>query len=862
MIQDLKFALRQLVKAPAFSIAAVIVLALGIGANSAVFSLVHTMIFQPPGYAEPEQVVQLYAQDKKNPKSFSMFSYPTFQDIRQQNTVFTDVLAHTSTTIGIGEKGNTRRTIASVVSSNYFSVLGVSPTLGRAFLPEEENPGRPAQVAIVSDGYWKKHGRNPAVLGSEILINNRPFTIVGIMPREFTGTMHIVATDVWLPLSANDLVANDYRDVRATLADRNARELFVIGRLRPGLTPETADAALKGLAANLEQAYPVEQKDQTFMAARLPRFATSNNPQSESELSAVGALVLGMAAVVLFVACINLANMLLARGTARRKEIAIRLALGARRGRIMRQLLTEGFVLALIGGVFGVLLALWSSDLLIASLGRIMPIEMVVLTGPTPALLAATLVFCLVGTLCFGLGPALKLSRAAAIENLKEHGGEDAVRRRWRFLPRNPLIVVQFALSLALVTAAALFIRGANKAANIDAGIRGEHLFMVEVDGSLAGFDRERASQIYRAAEERIAALPGVESAGVSSTVPFGMMMHSRSVQRAGVSAPPGSKPATPAEGLSFTATWRSIGGDYFKATGIPLLRGRSFTEAEATQPGGPAVAIIDEALANKLWPEGNALGQRLQLPLPRNPVAAKEGGASVGIAEEATSDIKPGEAIEVIGIAHTVRNAVFEGEPGSVVYIPFARGFHSNAFFYVKFAQLPAGAEKGAADLLRKTLESVQPGLPILSLKTFDQHLEGNVELWAVRAGAGLFSVFGALALGLSAVGLYGVKAYAVARRTREIGIRMALGAQRSAVQSMILREGSAMLAAGLVLGLLLAVATGKIVSSMLYQVSSLDPIAFTVAPLVLAAAGLLATWLPARRATRISPMAALRTE
>ena len=862
MIQDLKFALRQLVKAPAFTIAAVIVLALGIGANSAVFSLVHAMIFQPPGYAEPEQIVQLYAQDKKNPKSFSMFSYPTYQDIRQQNTVFTDVLAHTSQTVGVGEKGNTRRTMASVVSSNYFSVLGVAPTLGRAFLPEEENPGRPAQVAIVSDGYWKKQGRNPAVLGSEILINNRPFTIVGIMPREFTGTMHIVATEIWLPLSVNDLVANDYRDDRGSLAERTARELFVIGRLRPGFTTESADAPLKGLAANLEQAYPVEQKDQTFMAARLPRFGTSNNPQDESALSAVGALVLGMAAVVLFVACINLANMLLARGTARRKEIAIRLALGARRGRIMRQLLTEGFVLALIGGVFGVLLALWSSDLLIASLGRLMPIDMVVLTGPTPALLAATLIFCLAGTLCFGLGPALKLSRAAAIENLKEHSGEDVARRRWRFLPRNPLIVVQFALSLALVTAAALFIRGANKAANIDAGMRGEHLFMIEVDASLAGFDQGRASQIYRTAEERLGALPGVESAAISSTVPFGMMMHSRSVQRAGVGAAPGTKPATPAEGLAFSATWRSISRDYFKTTGIPMLRGRSFTEAEATQPGGPAVAIIDEVLANKLWPDGDALGQRLQLPLPRNPVAPGSGGASVGISEEAKADIKEGEPIEVIGIAQTVRNAVFDNEPGSVAYIPFAREFHSNAFFFVKFAQLPAGAEKGAADLLRKTLNDVQPGLPILSLKTFDQHLEANVELWAVRAGAGLFSVFGVLALGLSAVGLYGVKAYSVARRTREIGIRMALGAQRSAVQSMILREGSAMLAAGLVLGLLLAVATGKIVSSMLYEVSSLDPIAFTVAPIVLAAAGLLATWLPARRATRISPMAALRTE
>jgi predicted permease len=670
---------------------------------------------------------------------------------------------------------------------------------------------------------------------------------------------------VWLPLSVHDDVTNDFQrsEGATSITDRASNHLFVIGRLKPGMTAAAAEPSLKALAANLEQAYPVELKDQTVIAARLPRFATSTTPNDGSEVTALGSLLLGMAAVVLFVACLNLANMLLARGTARRKEIAIRLALGARRGRIVRQLLTEGLLLALVGGAFGILLALWSSDLLIASMKRMVPVDIVFLNGPTPALLAATLAFCVVGTLCFGLGPAMKLSRAMVLEDLKEHAGEDVIRRRWKFLPRNPLVVVQLAFSLALVTAAALFIRGAGKAATLDTGLKTDRMFLVELDTSLGGLDKNRARDLYRTLSERLSALPAVEGASISGTAPYGDVQLGKSVQRAGLTSQPGAKPATAAEGRAFGATFKSVGADYFKTTGIPLLLGRSFTEAEATQPGGPAVAIIDEPLAKKLWPEGNAVGQRLQFANDRAPVAAGEGShGGAGTFDDAGGDIKPGDPVEVIGIIPAVRESLFEKDPGTSVYVPFARGFQTNVFFFVKFSALPGGSEADAAQLIRRTIQEVQPGLPILMLKTFEQHFEGNIQLWAVRTGAAMFSVFGLLALGLSAVGLYGVKAYSVARRTREIGIRMALGAQRSAVQTMILREGTTMLAVGLGIGLLLAFATGKIVSSMLFQVSAIDPIAFTVAPLVLAIAGLIATWLPARRATRISPMDALRTE
>ncbi len=853
MINDFRFAFRQLWKAPGFTIAAVAVLALGIGVNTAIFSLVNAMLLQPPAYERPSEIVQIFSQDKKDPKSFRAFSYPTYCDIRDRNSVFAGVFAHNSTVVGLGEKQSTRRVMADIVSSNYFSVLGVPPAYGRSFLPDEEKPGRGERVAIVSYSYWHKQGSDPAVLGRTVTISGRPFTIVGIMPKGFTGTMSLFAPEIWLPLGVYEEVTNDFVGGRGdTLADRSSSKLLVIGRLKAGVTAEAALPSLKGLAANLEDAFPVEQKDQTFMTAPLFRFATSTDPEEAGPVATISGLLAGMAAVVLLVASLNLANMLLARGTSRRKEIAIRLALGGTRARIVRQLLVEGFLLALLGGTCGLLLGLWSLDLLIASLARIAPADLVWISGPSPVILGATLVFCLLGTLCFALGPALKISRAAVIEDLKQQSGEDVPRLRWKFLPRNPLVVIQIAFSLALVTAAALFVRGASQAASVDSGLRVENDFLVEVDASLGGFDRKRTQELYRALGERLAALPGVQHASIAALVPFGNNTIRRSVQRAGVYPESDREPATPADGLSSSPHWNSVGHDYFAAVGLPLLRGRGFTVAEATLPGGPPVAIIDEILAKKLWPDGNALGQHIQFPNRRNAIPEK--------LEE--GEIKRCEAIEIIGIVPAITSKLFEAQPQGAIYLPFSRGFASNVFFFVKFASIPRGSEGATADLLRRTAREVDPVLPVLAVKTFAQHFDSNAQLWTVRAGAALFSIFGALALGLSVVGVYGVKAYSVARRTREIGIRMALGAQRHAVQWMILREGFAMVAAGLLLGFLLAFGTGKIVSSILFQVSPTDPFAFTIAPVVLMTAALLATWLPARRATKISPMAALRTE
>jgi predicted permease len=554
--------------------------------------------------------------------------------------------------------------------------------------------------------------------------------------------------------------------------------------------------------------------------------------------------------------------MLLARGTARRKEIAIRLALGASRWRIVRQLLTEGFVLAALGGVGGLILGLWSSDLLVGSMRKLMPLDIIWLTGPNPAILAATFGFCLLGTLMFALGPALKISRSAVVTDLKEHAGEDVVRRRWKFLPRNPLVVVQIAFSLALLTAAALFIRGAGKAASVDTGLKPGASYLLEVDASLAGYEPKRAQELYRSLSERLAALPGVEQASISSTVPFGMIELDRNVQRAGIRPGPDAKPATAAEGLAFKAAWNSVGADYFSTVGLPVLRGRAFTEAEATRPG-QKVAVIDEALAKKLWPDDDALGQRIQYAGENTPAAQRGGGATTGMSADLSEKDKPEDTIEIVGIVPATRHKLFEKEePGGAIYLPFARGFQSDVSFFVRFHSLASGNETVTADLLRRTVRDVDPSIPIISLRTFAQYLDSNLDLWLVRAGAALFSIFGGLALCLAVVGLYGVKAYSVARRTREIGIRMALGAQTGAVLRMIMREGSIMLISGVAIGLLLAMATAKVLSGILYEVGALDPVAFTVAPLVLITAALIATWLPARRATRVDPVQALRAE
>jgi len=850
MLQDIRHGVRLLRGRPGFTLAAVAVLSLGIGVNAAIFNLVHSLLFAPPTYVRPQEIVRVLSQKRDSPQQTRDFSYAAYQEIRAANDIFSGTLASALLVVGVGEISDTRRAAAAAVSSNYFSVLGVTPVQGRAFLPEEETPGRSSSVVIVSDAFWKKRHRDPAVLGSTLMINGRPFTVVGITPEGFTGTTAYFFTEIWLPLGVYDLVVNqaasDGPDSRSA---QNSALLMILGRLNPGLTLGTAGPAVQALAANLKQRFPVELRDEVLTLATPSRFASNSN---DTAVAWVGGLLLGMAAIVLLIACLNLANMLLARGTARRKEIALRLALGGSRARIVRQLLTEGFLLALLGGIGGLFLAIWSSDLLIASLARMIPLDLVWTASPQWPLLAVTFGFCVVSTLTFALWPALKLSRGGIMSHLKKHAGEDVVTRRWKFFPRHPLVSVQIALSLALLSTAALFIHSATRAGAADTGLKADQVFLVEIDGSLGGRDQHHTKETYRRLSERFAALPGVLSASVSTNVPISGLDLEKKVRGMGVRS---------GEQSAIGAKWNGVGADYFETAGLPLLRGRAFTIVEATQADAPPVVIINELLAKRFWPDGDALGQQLQIVdddiSPVTSTHNSSGGLGSG---EPT--VKPSDTFEVIGIVPVTRHTLFQPQPDPGLYLPFARGYQSHVFFHLKLASSPVGREAATADLLRHAISEVDATLPVLSVKSFTQHLDSNIQIWIVRIGAALFSAFGALALGLAVVGIYGVVAYSVARRTREIGIRMALGARPGAVQRMVLREGAVMLGTGLLLGLLLALGIGKIVGSFLYEVGTLDPAAFITAPGVLALVAFLACWIPARRATRVDPMIALRTE
>jgi predicted permease len=859
MLNEVKFAIRRLFKTPGFTVSAVIVLALGIGVNTAVFAVVQTLLLAPPPFSKPAEVVQIFSQDKKNLAANRGFSYPTYRDIRDRNDVFTDVLGWTISLVGLGRQGDTRRSVAAIVSSNYFSVLGVQMARGRSFLPEEEIPGRAVSVAVVSYAYWQKNNFDPGVLGSEIFIDGRPFTVVGIAPRGFSGTSRLAAISVWAPFSAYHLVNDSQEITGRPFGDRSGQELMIIARLKPGMTAAAARPRLDGLAANLEKAFPVEQKDQTFATTPVPRLSVSTVPQNENDMGALAPMLLGMSAVVLIVACLNLANMLLAQGTARRKEIAIRLAVGGNRGQILRQLLIEGFALAFAGGAAGLILGVWSSGLLAASMQRLVSFDIVWMGGANVPVLLATFGFCTAATVAFALGPALRVTRLTVAADLKEQASEELRRRRRSLIPGHPLVVVQISFSLALLTATALFIRAADKAASVKTGLEPGLSVLVETDASLAGYDRQRAQQLYQRLNQELSALPAVEQAAISATVPFGMVELSRNVQRAGLRPGADTKPATAAEGLAFNATWNSVGANYCAAAGLPVIRGRGFGSTESMAPGGPPVAIVDEILAKLLWPDNDALGQSIQYASPNAPIAKSDSG-HIGIGNDLSGESGSAEAIQIVGIVPATRYGLFEKNPAGEIYIPFGRGFQNNIFFLVRFRQFPQGGEAAAAELIRAAVRQTDPVLPILSLRTFEQHLNASIQLWLVRAVAALFTVFGVLALGLAVVGLYGVRAYSVARRTREIGIRMALGARGFQVLRMFMREGSITLFSGIGLGLLMAVATGRIVSGFLYQVSPLDPIAFATAGILLALASLAATWLPARRASRVDPLKALR--
>ena len=869
---DLRYAVKGLWRTPGFTLAAVAVLALGIGVNSALFSLVRELVFSPRPYPEPDRIVQLFSQDKKNPLSFRNFSYPAFRDIREQNTVFTDLLAHNITMVGVGQGAQSRRAFAAVISASYFQTLGVAPARGRAFLPEEERPGANIAVTIVSDVYWRKTGADPGLVGRTIRVNDRPFTVVGIAPEGFSGTMMLLGPELYFPLGVFDTISNDFQDEsHRTLDHPQAYRLFVIGRLKPGLPARAAAPALAALASHLEEQSPVALRNQTFLAGPLPRLSSSSTPAAEEELGLVGALLLATGGAVLLVAGLNLAGMLLARGAVRRRDYAIRLALGAGRARLVGQMLMEGLVLALAGGTVGLVLAIWSTHLLAGMVAAILPVPLFFHGGFDVVIFSATLGFCLLATLFAALGPALRLSRADPSEDLKQQSGEPAVVRRGTWWPRHPLLVAQLALSLTLLAVAGLFVHSAWRAAAVDVGFKAaDDTIVIEANAALGGYTHEGSLQTYRLIRERLAALPGIRSASLATTLPFGNFSVSRPVQRYGVRAAAQSRPASAAEGLAYNSRWNSIGPDYFATMGLPVLRGRPFNAIECEAAGAPAVAIIDEVLAKKLWPDGAALGQRIRFARSDAPRAAdgfsveasaageSEDVAPLGETEDVPARPSDPASLEIVGIVPAVRGTLFNGAIGSAIYVPFAQGFQDQVYFHVR----PAQAGAVTVNALRRELAAIAPGVQIFKVQTFRQHLAASADLWIARSIAEIFALLGGLALVLAVISVYGTMAYLVARRTREIGIRLALGAQPGDIFALIMRRGAGQTGIAVVLGVALALVAGVLLSDMLYQVSAIDPLALLAAVVLLSAAVLAACWLPARHAMKVSPLTALRSE
>ncbi|HTB18685.1 MAG TPA: ABC transporter permease, partial [Bryobacteraceae bacterium] len=753
--QDIRYGVRMLAGKPGFTVAAVLVLALGIGANSAVFSLVNAFLLKPLAVQKPEELTGLFSRDSRHPDVYRAFSYPNYVDIRDNSQAFSSLAALNMALVGIQEGETTRRTLITVVSSNYFSMLGVMPLKGRAFLPQEEKPGGEL-TAIVTYPFWKKNGEDPQLVGKPVRINGHLFTIVGITPPGFTGSMALLSPEIFVPLSAYGLVMNDFEGHLRPLAARDNNTLILLGRLKPGVTPQAADAMLAVAAARMEQAYPAENKDQTLLVRPLARLGISTNPQSDSTLKAPAIMLLSLAGVVLLIASLNLANMMMAKGTARRKEIAIRLAIGGSRRRIVRQLATEGFLLAILGGAAGLLVASWSTTALTQSMARLAPIEIVYDSTPDARVLGFTLLFCILSTVVFGLFPAWKLSKPDVSADLKENSGEDVGGRKRRLFSRgNMLVMAQLSLSLAMLTAAGLFVHSAVRAANIQPGFSLENEVLAEVDASLIDYDQARASHLYAALKDRLRQVPGVQSVAIAATVPFGST-------RLGKSVTPSGSAATK-EHPALETRYNIVSEDYFQTLGISVLRGRPFTAAESTEGSKTSVAIIDQLAADKLWPSGDAVGKHIRMD---------ERG-------------KQARDAEIVGVVGNIREDILGGKIEPHLYLPFGQEFQSDVQFHVKLGGGPE-AEHRALESVRHEILAADARLPIVALKTMREHLDSGLDIWIVRTGAQVLEIFGSVALFLAVIGLYALNSYTVARRTREIGIRMALGADASSTLRM----------------------------------------------------------------------------
>jgi predicted permease len=815
MLGDLRFAFRLLLKSPSFTVVAFCAIALGIGVNTTVFGLANALLWRPLPVGEPDRLVQVHSHDARNGRG--PVSYPNFLDYARANSVFTGIAAYQLVPLGFSSAGETTNLTGLMVSGNYFSVLGVQAAFGRTFLPEEDAATGGVPVVVLSNRFWRKLGSDPGIVGSAVTLNGRNFTVIGVAPREFTGTDVGISPDVWVPIAMRHWVAPGAHD---WYENRRALMLTLVARLRPGVTFAEAEAQMKTIGAQLQQEHADSNKGRTVGLAPLEEVKAQalSGPGNENGVRDVAVLLLASAGGILLIVAANVANLQLARATTRRREMAVRLALGAGRGRIIRQLLTESVLLALIGGLGGVVLAYWLGDVLLA-LVPASPVPLVLDPSPDVRVLGLAFLLALASGVIFGLAPAVQTARWDLTEGLRERGASGGGASG--LSARNVFVVAQIALSLLLLIGSGLFLKSFHKAQAIHPGFRTEQLALLTFDLNLAGYDDTRALQTLREMLEHARRNPQVRGAAVGEWVPLGFGGIGRTVYVEGRDED--------AELNRRLASVNAVSPGYLDTLGIPLLKGRKFTEHDA-QKHSARVAIINETMARQLWPNEEAIGRRFNF-----------------------YEMPP---MEVVGIARDIKSITLNESAAPMVYVPMIEAPQGATTLFVH----TVGDPRAALGEMRQLLRALDVRIPILYERTIAEHM--SFALWPSWMGAVLLGTLGGLALLLASMGVYGVMAYSVHQRTRELGVRMALGAQPAEVLALVFRQGAVLAVIGLAIGLLAAFAATRAVGALLYGVSPNDPLVFAAVTSLLAIAALAACYFPARRALRIDPMAALRAE
>jgi predicted permease len=837
--QDLRYSLRLLAKHPGFTLTAVGVLTLGIGVNAGIFGIINGLLLRPLAGADaPGEIVGVYSKDRTATRGYRAFSYAEFDDVRAAGGPFSLLAAHNVALAGVTEGTTTRQSIVDIVSTGYFDALGVRPVHGRDFSRDEERPGTSARPIIVSYKYWERLDRDPAVLQRTVRVNGQDYGIIGVAPPHFGGTTAIIGTEFWLPLGVHDAIESDFdaRD-QYPLSDRRNRSLIVIGRLKPGLSRAQADEQLKVIAAAHEHAFPVENKNRDLLARPLGRLGVSTSPQDDTQLWLPVTMLQGLAAAVLLTSCLNLANMMLAFGSARQKEIAIRLAVGGGRGRIVRQLLVQGLILSLAGGALGLIVSSWAANLLVSEISAILPMSLLLDVTADVRVVLATFAFCTLATIAFGLWPALRLSRPDLLTSLKDQAGEVSGRIAGRITVRGALVTAQLALSLALLVLSGLFVRGAAAGVSADPGFAIDGLIVSEIDPRLGGFDVPQSRDLRGRLLQRLRSTAGIGNAAAASLIPFGDFSVTSLVQREG----PRLRNDDPeSRGRLVSAYEYIVSADYFRTLGLTMVRGREFTAAEEMGVTGTTPVIIDVGLAERLFANEDPIGQALQF------------GADVTRHQ--------GLPMQIVGVAPTVRHDLFETGREEHFYLPFGATEVTRAYIYARAAR-PQDVD-ALTPAIREEIRSVDAAIPIMRVTSFRAQHERSAQVWILRAAARLFLTLGLAAAFVAVVGLYGVRSYLVSRRTREFGVRMAVGAAPADVMTLVVKEAIGTTTVGLAIGLGLGVLLGWGLSAVIYQVSPFDPITLAGSAGVLLIASFIASVVPARRAANILPMTALRAD